>query len=112
MIPAKLKIKQNEFMGYMRGKRSSFSVGEIITKTSIEQLPKYAVVISKKVLSKAHERNILKRMCFAIVAEQLEKLQNDKKSIIILFQKKISPDDINHDEYRKNLGLEIKKLIN
>ena len=111
MIPAKLKIKQNEFMNYLRGKRSSFSVGEIISKTSTEQSPKYAVVISKKVLSKAHERNILKRLCFAIIAEQLEKLQTDKKSIIILFQKKISPEQINNSEYCEQLISEIKKTI-
>ncbi len=111
MIPATLKIKQSEFMNYLRGKHIVFSVGEIIIKTSDDSIQKYAVVISKKVLGKAHERNILKRMCFAIIAEQLKKLQSEKKSIIILFKKKISPEQINNADYREQLIAEIKKTI-
>lgn len=89
MIPAKYKISQKNFLSYMRGKHIPFTLGTIIISSKNTLTPGYAVVVSKKVAPKAHDRNTIKRFFYGVLRKHLNYLKENNTSIIILLKTKI-----------------------
>lgn len=77
----------------------------LVKKTKLEEKTRFSFVISKKVVKKAHKRNLLKRRCFNVIKNEIYNIKNG--FVCVFFIKK----NISTLPYQK-LNKEIVELLN
>lgn len=113
MIAKKYKVSKQFFPQVMKGRVFSGIYTKItISKSISEKNPHFAVVISKKHLKKAYQRNLVKRMIFDLCAENSSKFPI--KTIVFSVQKSIpfSKNRIENKTIKETLKKEVQELIN
>lgn len=90
MISSKYKITQKAFTDYIRGKHVPFSRGTVIITNKTNIQPGFAVVVSKKVASKAYQRNIIKRFYYNFIQKNLDFFLKHNTSVVIVLKSSIT----------------------